>query len=343
MANAKQVALITGTNSNLGMNIAYRLVEGVPETTDLTLIVTSRTLPRVQEVISTIKTHVREKYPQRTGRLEFDYLLVDFTDMVSVLSAYYDLNKKYTKIDYFFVNAAQGVFSHIDFVHATKDILRNPVQAASAGEFKVQRVGVKSADGLGLVFQANVFGPYYLLRRIRHLLQGGKVVWISSHLAVPGVFSFDDFQLLRTSESYESSKRLMDLVFAGTYKRLKEKDDIEQYLVSPGVFASYSFNRFLTIFSYVGMFMMFYFARFCGSQLHNISGHNAANAPVACALGSRRQDLKHKSATDFWGKEYLDSDEIDTTGAEDAVAYMDKLADDWDTKLKDQIADTRQP
>ena len=54
------------------------------------------------------------KIPTKVNKVEFDYLLVDFTDMVSILSAYYELNKRYKHIDYLFINAAQGVYGGID-------------------------------------------------------------------------------------------------------------------------------------------------------------------------------------------------------------------------------------
>lgn len=338
-----KVALITGTSSNLGVNIAYRLLEQIPSSTNLTLIVTSRTLPKVKEVITQINEYSKNKL-NRTGQLEFDYLLVDFTDMVSVLSAYYDLNKKFTKIDYLFVNAAQGVYSGIDWIAATRDICKNPVEGVTNPKYKTQRVGVKSNDGMGLVFQANVFGPYYLIHKIKHLLQnGGRIVWISSLMSEPSYLSFNDLQLLRSPESYEGSKRLVDLMHFGTYGKLKNEYDIEQYLVQPGIFTSFSFFKFLNVFTYYGMLMLFYLARFFGSTSHNISGFTAANAPVKCAVGNESQAVKICSKCDRTGREFIDYQEIDTTGSDDVSAYLEKLCAEWDITLKNQIVNTRQP
>ena len=88
------------------------MLEGLPDNKEITLVVTSRTLPKVKEVISDIKIYC-EKIPTKVNKVEFDYLLVDFTDMVSILSAYYELNKRYKHIDYLFINAAQGVYGGI--------------------------------------------------------------------------------------------------------------------------------------------------------------------------------------------------------------------------------------
>lgn len=339
-----QVAVITGTSSNLGLNIAYRLVEQTDPKTNLTLVVTSRTLPKVKDIITTIKDYVVEHFPERVSKIEFDYLLVDFVDMVSILSAYYELNKRYRHIDYLFVNAAQGVYGGIDWIGATKEILTDPIEGVTHPTYKIQKVGVKSSDGMGLVFQANVFGPYYFIHRIKHLLQnGGRIVWISSIMSKPKYLSFNDLQLIKSPESYEGSKRLVDLLHFGTYKTLAKDYNIQQLLVHPGIFTSFSFFQYLNFFTYYSMLVLFYIARWSGSPYHNISGYIAANAPVKCAVGKEKQDVKVESCSTRYGQEYIRYQEIDSTGSEDVVAYLDKLVQEWDVKLKDQITSTRLP
>ncbi|RLV87745.1 3-keto-steroid reductase [Meyerozyma sp. JA9] len=341
MTATSKVALITGISSNLGINIAYRLLDETDPSANLTIIVTSRTFRKAKESIELIKEYADSKAASRAGIVEFDYLLIDFTDMVSVLSAYYDLNLKYKSIDYVFVNAAQGVYSGIDWVGACKQILRNPVEGVSFPDYKLQRVGVKTADGMGLVFQANVFGPFYLIHRIKPLLKGASVVWISSLMSKPKYLSFDDLQLLRSPDSYEGSKRLVDLMHMGSYREL-EKANVNQYVVEPGIFTSFSFFQYLNVFTYYGMLMLFYLARLLGSSHHTISGYKAANAPVSCALSQEPKNVKLGSATSRTGREYLIRHDIDPTGAEDVAAYLNRLCDEWDEKLKDQITDTRQ-
>lgn len=334
-------AVITGVTSNLGINICYRLIESLPSSTDLTLVVTSRTLPRVTEAINNINEF--SKKLNRSGRLEFDYLLVDFTDMVSVLATCFELIKKYTKIEYLFINAAQGVYSGIDWPKAFMEVLKNPVESATNPTYKKQRIGVKSIDGLGLVFQANVFGPYYLIHKIKSLLNGGRVIWISSLMSQPKYLSLSDLQLLKSPDSYEGSKRLVDLMHFGVYKNLKKDDHIEQYLVNPGIFVSFSFYKFLNLLTYYGMLLLLFLARLLGSKSHNISGYKAANAPVSCALQRETQSLKVESSCTRNGKEYLSYFEVDTTGSEDVVTYLENLCHLYDEKFKNQIVNTRQP
>ena len=343
LLKTSKVAIITGASSNLGLNLGYRLIDELSPETNLTIIVTSRTLPRVQEAITNLKQYGQAKEPRRTGQLEFDYLLVDFTDMVSVLSAYYELTKHYKHIDYVFFNAVQAAFSGIDWMGALKETLTNPMQSVSNPTYKIQRVGLKSQDGMGLVFQGNIFGPYYFIHKIKPLLKnGGRIIWISSLMSGVDYLSFNDLQLIKSPLSYEGSKRMVDLMHFGTYKQLKSQDGIDQYLVQPGIFTSYSFLQYLNPFTYYGMLLLFYIARWCGSPYHNISGYKAAQAPIRCAILEEVQDSKVGSGCDRFGKEITRYDYVDDTGKEDVVKYLDILVKEWDEKLKDQILNSRQ-
>lgn len=300
----------------------------------------------MREVIALIEGHAKEL--KRPGIVDFDYLLVDFTDMVSVLNAYYDLNKRYKAINYFFVNAAQGVYDGIDWVGATKQVCTNIIDSVTSPNYRIQRVGVKSRDDLGLVFQANVFGPHYLIHKILPQLSAGKakVVWVSSLMSDPKFLSLQDIQMLKSDTTYEGSKRLVDLLHLGTLEEMKSQG-IHQYLVHPGIFISHSFSVYLNFFTYYGMLLLFYVARWIGSPWHNIDGYKAAIAPVHVATLANpkfeHEELKYGSATHKNGGEYIKTQEVDATGASDVCDYIKKLTSEWDEKLKDQITNTRIP
>ncbi|GMG39826.1 unnamed protein product [Ambrosiozyma monospora] len=343
-----KIAIITGTTSNLGTNIAYRLLHEIPSDYRLTLIVTSRTLARANECIQDIKKY-NEQTAKRKGILDFDYLLIEMTDMVSILNAVYELKKNYNKIDYLYINAAQGVYAGLDWIQATKECLMNPVKASTYPTYKLQKVGVKSRDGLGLVFQANVFGPYYLIELLKELLsksEDPRIIWISSLMSKPSYLSFDDLQLLKSDVSYEGSKRLVDLLHLANYKQLYDQYGIKQYVTQPGIFTSFSFFKFLNPFTFYGMLFLFYVARLLGSPWHNISGWKAANAPIyvlTADIKHDKQDIKYGSACTLTGKEYLKNLEIDSTGKDDVLKYFQTLKLEWDEKLKNQITNTRKP
>lgn len=349
MANVpRRIAIITGTSGNLGINIAYRLLEEVPKRFRLTIIVTSRTLVKASKTIHQIKDYNEKKNLRSDGYLDFDYLLLDFSDMVSVLSAVHSLEENYEKIDYLFLNASQNTHDHFNYVEATKEMLTDPVRASTNPGYKIEKRGVKSKDGLGLVFQVNVFAPYYLIEKIKGSLlaksDDARIIWISSILGRPENFSFNDMQLLKTGMAYGGSKRLVDLLHLATYKELKEKYGIRQYLTHPGIFVSYTYTRFLNVFMYYGMLALFLLARWLGSPWLNIDGWKAANAPIYASVKADKEDdqsLKYGSACTKGGDEYLKTTTVDSTGKDDVLQYIETLKKEWDEKFRDQITDSR--
>jgi len=344
----RRIAIITGTSGNLGINIAYRLLEEVPEKFRLTIIVTSRTLVKANKTIHQIKDYNEEKKLRPDGYLDFDYLLLDFSDMVSVLSAVHSLEENYTKIDYLFLNASQNTHDHFDYIEATKEMVTDPVRASTNPGYKIEKRGVKSKDGLGLVFQVNVFAPYFFIEKIKESLlaksDDARIIWISSILGRPENFSFNDMQLLNSGMAYGGSKRLVDLLHIATYKELREKYGIKQYLTHPGIFVSYTYARFLNVFMYYGMLVLFLIARWLGSPWLNIDGWKGANAPIYVSVKAVEEDdqsLKYGSATTKGGKEYLKTMTVDPTGKDDVLQYVKTLKNEWDEKFKNQITDSR--
>lgn len=349
-----KTAIITGTSGNLGTNIAKRLICELPSNTRLTIIVTSRTLPNANSCIKQLQEFSNGL--KREGIVDFDYCLIDFTNMVSILNAFYELKQNHEKIDYLFINAAQGVYGGIDWVGATYECCTNPIKGVTYPTYKIQKIGVKSKDGLGLVFQANVFGPYYFIHllanksnlfnsvNINGSINKSKIIWISSVMSKPSYLSMNDLQLIKSPESYEGSKRLVDLIHLSTFEELKRKD-ILQYLTHPGIFTSFSFFEFLNPITYYGMLFLFYLARWLGSPWHNISGWKAANSALFVALNAELnndlQNVKYGSATKWDGKEYVKVSQLDGTGKDDVAKYFKDLRDEWDEKLKNQITDTR--
>lgn len=346
-------ALITGTSGILGINIAKRLIKEVPTEKRLTIIVTSRTLSNANSTIQELNDYNLTEV-KRTGILDFDYALLDFTDMISILSSVYELKKNHKFIDLIYLNAAQGVYQGIDWLGATYECCTNPIKGVTYPTYKIQKIGVKSNDNLGLVFQANVFGPYYFIHKlIDYKLindkpnKSCKIVWISSVMSKPSYLSMDDLQLIKSDESYEGSKRLIDLIHLATYKKLLSDYNIKQFVTHPGIVISQSFFKFLNPVTYYGMIFLFYLARFLGSPWHNIHGWTAANSQIFTSLNADddsidlNQILKYGSASTWTGKEYIKTDEMDPTGKDDVLKYFVDLTAEWDVKLQNQITNTR--
>lgn len=336
--SSNKVAIILGANSNLGLNIALRLVEKESVDTNITFVVTSRTQARAQDAADKIAKNV--KSIERSGKIKFDPLVVDLASMTSVKKFTKVLNSKYKEINYFFNNAALGLCDGINWWRAIWEVCTNPKKAVTDPSYRIQTKGLKSEDGLGLIFQTNVFACYFILNQILEPLSKGKasVIWISSLCSTSKYLSLIDIELINSNRPYDGSKRLVDLLHLSTYKRFRAKN-IYQYVVQPGIFISQSFSGHLNIIMYYMMILLFKLARMWGSIWHTINGYTAANSVVYAATfvdkDFERQDLKYGSATYNDGTEYIKTEEIDDDGKDLVFSYIASKQMEWETKLKD--------
>ncbi|VVT58350.1 uncharacterized protein SAPINGB_P006162 [Magnusiomyces paraingens] len=328
-----KVVLITGGQGYLGLSIAKRIIDDTPKETRLTIIITSRTFPNIKNAIKELKAYVLKNHLDRPALVEFDYVTVDLADMVSVCAALRELELRYAHIDTVVFNACLALYDGIDWVQSCVQTLQNPVEAFTYARYKIQRPVKPTRDGMGSVFQANVFAPWFILRRLTGPRQvskdklevekmetpvlgsGSKVFWISSLTAdtmakspSEGGLDLDDIDLFNTPESYEASKREIDLLHHATAQLLKDRYGVTSLLVQPGIFKSTSFVPTLNVFAYVGMLLAFYLCRWLGSPYHNIDPWKAANA-VATLDATPNDQInlftKYGSATDRRGREYV--------------------------------------
>lgn len=275
---------------------------------------------------------------EKTRDIKIVPIVLDLADMHSIKQTYEKLQKEFSEINYIFLNAALGVCSGINWFQAVKEMISNPLNAVTDPHYKIQKVGLTSKDGMGLIFQTNVFGPFYLMKKLLPLLTKGNgvVIWISSLRSDPNYLPLDDLELINSPTPYEGSKRMIDLLHLSTYKELKRKD-VYQYVVQPGIFVSQSFYQHLNIITYYLMMLMFYLARRWGSYWHTIDPYKAANAATyVCTFNDRdfeRQDIKYGSATYNDGVEHIRPEEIDDSGMKDVHDFLLSKEKEWDLKL----------
>ena len=275
---------------------------------------------------------------EKTRDIKIVPIVLDLADMHSIKQTYEKLQKEFSEINYIFLNAALGVCSGINWFQAVKEMISNPLNAVTDPHYKIQKVGLTSKDGMGLILQTNVFGPFYLMKKLLPLLTKGNgvVIWISSLRSDPNYLPLDDLELINSPTPYEGSKRMIDLLHLSTYKELKRKD-VYQYVVQPGIFVSQSFYQHLNIITYYLMMLMFYLARRWGSYWHTIDPYKAANAATyVCTFNDRdfeRQDIKYGSATYNDGVEHIKPEEIDDSGMKDVHDFLLSKEKEWDLKL----------
>ncbi|KAL1297178.1 hypothetical protein AAFC00_004751 [Neodothiora populina] len=338
------------------------------------------TLRRLREHVQTV---LRDANSRLTGisallepRIQLSSELLDLCSLVSVKRLSQRLIKRGKDIDVLILNAGIGGWSGMNWPRAIWSIITDWREATTYPTYKLgytgrvsaqqqQTVAVTGDDAsenntpvLGETFAANVFGHYILAHELVPLMtrtraesmqtdedaQHARIIWVSSLEAYAHAFSPDDLQSLRTSESYESTKRLTDLLVltselpsthASTSTYLSPSAPTpnntpitpaalppKMYLSHPGICGTSiaALNPLLEFFRQFS----FYISRLLGSPWHTIHAYLGACAPVWLALTDQR-DLdvyeaqgrkkgKWGSSADMLGKERVVLTEVEGWG-----------------------------
>ena len=237
-------------------------------------------------------------------------------------------------IDVFLCNAGIGGWKGLDWFKAVWSVMVDMPASTTYPTYKLGhtgrvlrpeipvREGGKSAGKtpalgdetpvLGETFTANVFGHYMLAHWLMPVLQptksgeASRIIWISSIEAYGHTLDPNDMQGLKTSLSYESSKRLTD-VLALSSELPSTRPWVQRYLAStdaastspnassttsetgprilvchPGICATSIFD--LPLILQYAMLAAFYVSRWIGSPWHPISAYLGSVAAVWLAL-----------------------------------------------------------
>jgi 3-keto steroid reductase len=183
----------------------------------------------------------------------------------------------------------------MDWATCFGQFLTQPLAAVTAPRYYLQNQGEISVDGLGWVWQCNVFGHFVLVRpsppillpsyklvlfgfqfrAIQPLLlasnasHGTRVIWMSSLEASPKFYESEDWQLKKTEHSYESTKYQIDLIAThldSLSLQLPESEPvIRHFIAQPGVCSTNFSNALLNPFTAIFSVMIFYLV--CPDQL----------------------------------------------------------------------------
>ncbi|KAL2132921.1 hypothetical protein VTI74DRAFT_3142 [Chaetomium olivicolor] len=286
--------------------------------------------------------------------------LSDDDDFVSLVDV------KIPRLDSIIFNAGMGGWYGLDWPKVAHNIFtKGLVSATTWPTFKgaiggrvINPLTGRKEDGkpqMGEVFCANVFGHYIFAQRLVPLmtrpanstLPPGRIIWESSVEPDWKCFSPDDFEAIKTTAAYESTKRLTD-VMALTSTLPESKPYVDKYLnvpspqstqiqtppnppkiylVHPGVVQTTLFP--LNAFMFFWYNVVLYIARWLGSPWHPITAYNGACAPVWLALqeqgwldGAHAERVKWGTSTDFWGECRVKKTEVDGWGWEGKVEEM---------------------
>ncbi|KAG5645271.1 hypothetical protein DXG03_006573 [Asterophora parasitica] len=370
-ASARPIIVVTGANGGVGFGICQRLLfqfchtnptDGLPQgfvvdssTPDLpvefdglTLIMACRSVKRAEaartKLLGLLDGYISklQRKPDYDGHahafrknLVIDIVSVDLAMLSTVFKFADEVKSKYPYISRLICNAGVASFSSIEWGPCFKQLLKEPMTAVTAPAYYGQHSGEISIDGLGWVWQCNLFGHYVLYRSIQDLLLasppslGARVVWMSSLEASPTFYDPEDWQLKKTGHSYESTKYQIDLIGTHLDRRALASSSsrrIRHFITQPGVCSTNVADALVGPVLDVFKVILFYLARFFGSPHHAIDPYKAAIGAVHLSLASlsfitlfdsptkrdanTHRTVKFGAETNRWGAERVGLTEV---------------------------------
>jgi 3-keto steroid reductase len=270
---SRAVVIVTGANTGVGLGFCERLlhqfINGHTSATfpnaptdfpgnsyiscsKLTLLLACRNLGRAQRAKSRLLEYVGNQVQSRTGSsweratsfrdsLEINILEVDLMRLDTVFQLGKELRDRYQYVSHLFCNAGYAHYE-LDSLKYLKSMMFDT--SMTNMDFTTEYVGELSEDGLGLIWQTNLFAHFVLYMVIRPLLLAspaqimGRVIWTTSLVAAP-LFQWNDLQLVQTERPYESVKCQIELIGNLLDAECKEREEpIRHFVSSPGVVSS---------------------------------------------------------------------------------------------------------
>ena len=249
--------------SGLGFGTCCRLIDEFVSTRPsfqcLTLIPTTRDSRKSSDTIRRLKAHL-ERQSKRLDtplhhRISLQPEQLDLTSINSIQKLSVKLGGNLPQLDAIICNAGYGGVTSINWPLVALGVVTDLISAVTWPNFKVGSVGEITASqristdlakdagrlsdttpALGQVFTSNIFGHYILCHSLVPLLRAspdqGRIVFVSSIEPQPSHFDINDIQGLKSDKSYESSKRLTDILVL-TSSLPGTKPFIQRFLSTP--------------------------------------------------------------------------------------------------------------
>lgn len=314
-----------------------------PNDQTLLVIPTTRSASKSEATLADLSqyvvnhAHVAEQKTPGVGktleaRVRFHPEIMDLCSLRSVRAAARRLcgESGLKHVDCLVLNAGLGGWTGVNWPLAIWGVLTDLIHQVTYPPFKISETGLvvraqlpeaaseKWANAseepkLGSVFCGNVFGHYVLAHELMPLLnsacqaQAARIIWVSSLESYASALHVTtDFQGIDNKLSYESSKRLTDVLAltshlpstspwtsaflsqpSGPAPAVNQRDNAKRprlFTTHPGVCAT-SILPIPHILTYA-MIGVFYFARWLGSIWHTVTPYKGATAAVWLALVS---------------------------------------------------------
>ncbi|KAI9096973.1 hypothetical protein DFS34DRAFT_622073 [Phlyctochytrium arcticum] len=333
-----RVAIVTGANSGIGYAIAQRLLEhGLAQNDPITVLMACRNAEKAHTARSAILADVAAKTKDVDEEL-LQILIVDLANTKSVFLACADFKNRFSRLDFLILNAGVLPCSHMDVKTGVKNLLTRPLYVCqTGGGFYVQTQGALTSEGIGETFAANVFGHYIMVKELTDVMQLAplpRVLWSTSTTADSAYFHAEDYQCVKGTAPYESSKRLCELLALDMQAELQKKN-IHSFLVSPGnCFTGILTQGWIINFCWVAVL---YIMRFLSISGCNVSPRNGTTSTMylTCevtdpsTLDSKM--LYHSDITPL-GKPFVRKLPVESMARQDALREVRRSMDDLYSK-----------
>ncbi|KAF8915163.1 hypothetical protein CPB85DRAFT_438600 [Mucidula mucida] len=321
--SSRPIIIVTGANSGVGFGICERLLhqlshavppdiealniptgaDSLPIPSDgVTLIMACRSVQRAEaakkELLQSLDAYIQSRVHTEgvvdehadSFRLnvEIDVLAVDLADLASVFRFTDRVKKSYPYISHLIFNAGNASYDRISWTLLLKQMLTDPFNIASQPSYNLHVTGERSVDGLGWMFQANLFSHYVMYRELIPLLKythGSRVMWTTSSNAFAHGFSLDDWQLTETQQPYELVKFETEMLAAILDEAaVQNSDSIRHIIMHPGISRTEISAKLTGAVLRMLQVQISYLARFAGSKYHMIKPYLAAVSAISATL-----------------------------------------------------------
>ncbi|XP_067388608.1 3-keto-steroid reductase/17-beta-hydroxysteroid dehydrogenase 7 isoform X2 [Emydura macquarii macquarii] len=255
---------------------------------------------------------------------------MDVSSLESVLRAASEIQHRFQRLDYLFLNAGIMPNTRISFKALISGFFSGKaVHMLSTAEGLITQEDSVTADGLQKVFETNLFGHFILIRQLEPLLccpeKPSQLIWTSSINARKSAFSLTDYQHSKGKESYSSSKYASDLASVALNKHFN-KQGLYSSVVCPGLVMTNLTYGILPSFFWKLLMPIMWMIRFF-TKTYTLTPYNGAEAQVWLfkqkpeSLDAR---VKYQSCTSLLGRSYVEPQKMDVD-EETAEIFYQKL------------------
>ncbi|CAG8487818.1 10739_t:CDS:2 [Diversispora eburnea] len=236
-------------------------------------------------------------------------------------------------VNLLFCNA--GILScvYVDWWVIPYQLISNPKELFTDTKLIVQPVGNLTEEGLGETFACNIFGHYVMVslfyfnwlidnsNMLAAAAGHARIVWTSSCTAKRDDYNPIDYQCIKGSSPYESSKYISDIISIALNSRLNQRG-IFSFTTHPGVVASNIVRDHLGIVMGKAMEIGLHLARILGLKEETITAWNGSYSNYIVAtqpIENLNKYHKYGSYVKPWGSVYYLDELIDRYNENEAL------------------------